>query len=75
MPLVARLWHEMIPLTHMIRLVNEQSLKGLGIGGSFSSCGALLAIALFCGVLGGVRFSKRLEGEGASSELSLGGAA
>ncbi|SCY47844.1 ABC transporter permease [Desulfoluna spongiiphila] len=60
MPLAARIWHATLPLTHMVRLINEQALKGLDPGGSVNTLGALVAIGLVCGAPAWARLIRRL---------------
>lgn len=49
MPLAARIWHHLLPLTYMVQLMNEQALKGLTSEESLGAMVALLVIALVCG--------------------------
>jgi len=61
MPLAARIWHVTLPLTHMVRLINEQALKGLPPEGSLGTLGALASIGLVCGCFAWVRLFRRLS--------------
>lgn len=60
MPLAARIWHNLLPLTHMVRLINQQALKGLGPDASAGTLLALFAIALVCGGVGWARCCTRV---------------
>ncbi|VFQ45872.1 ABC transporter permease [Desulfoluna butyratoxydans] len=64
MPLPARVWHATLPLTHMVRLINEQALKGLAFEGSVGTLLAFVAIGLACGVPAWARLCQRLWAAG-----------
>ncbi|BCS98965.1 hypothetical protein DSLASN_45970 [Desulfoluna limicola] len=71
MPLAARIWHNLLPLSYMVQLMNEQALKRLAPIESLGALGALLAIALVCGGVAWVKLSGKVGS--IYSELSAGG--
>jgi len=73
MPLAARVWHNLLPLSYMVQLINEQALKGLAPEESLGALGALLAIALVCGGAAWVKLYGRV-GRINSESMAAGGA-
>ena len=63
MPLAARLWHDVLPLTYMVRLINEQTVRGLAPEHSIPTLGALLVLVLVCGGLSWIRLYQRLSAD------------
>jgi len=71
MPLAARLWHDVLPLTYMVRLINEQTVRGLAPSQSLSSLWALLLIVIVCGGVAWTRLTIRLSAK--KAELTTAG--
>ncbi|WP_300668730.1 ABC transporter permease [Desulfoluna sp.] len=61
MPLAARLWHDVLPLTYVVRLINEQTVRGLAPAQSLGTLGALVWIVVLCGGVAWCRLTFRLS--------------